>query len=337
MLRYISVIIATSIIYILLTRLGIGNHFPIQDFDSQVPLLPSSSLEIVATLPMPPGNVAVSSKGIVYFNFHPEYNPYIKIARLSSNGKNGNYSSWEAFPSISFQKEIISCLSLRIDKLDRLWLLDYAHHGTQGRPRLIAFDVSKNFEKQHKQQQQKNSSSYSEQRPIHDYSFPSSVAGYGSMLNDFQIDPRAEYIYIVDTSIVGMSPAIVVYHIESRTSYRFLNKHPALMGMSVFLNVSDVMIGVGPLGLTVNADSLALDRSGEMLYVGAVTHTNLYTIPTLPMRDYIQLAVTQAVTLDTLGNTCHVTTNTQPTVDKAGTSTCHNHSHSSTVQNRTSE
>src|SRR5687768_11981076 len=44
------------------------------------PLLPGSALELVAELPLPPGNVAVSASGRVYFSFHPEAGPDVKVA-----------------------------------------------------------------------------------------------------------------------------------------------------------------------------------------------------------------------------------------------------------------
>jgi hypothetical protein len=57
--------------YLLVTRLGFGRPFPDQNYHKLAPLLPESSLEVVAELPTPAGNIAVSKTGRIFFNFHP--------------------------------------------------------------------------------------------------------------------------------------------------------------------------------------------------------------------------------------------------------------------------
>lgn len=258
------------IIFFLYTRLGFGQLFPAQPFDTMAPLLPSSVLEIIATLPTPPGNLAVSSYGMVFFNFHPEYDPApTKIARIVDQQS----GDWKPYPSLAFQSQLITCLSMRIDHLDRLWLLDFAQHGLKGSPRLLAFDVS---------DPDKLSDT-----PLHDHVFPADVAGIGSMLNDFQVDQDGKFVYIVDTSIVAMTPALVIYDINARRSHRIIDSHPALFGTSTFLNVAGTKIKFGPFGLNINVDSVALSRDGNQLFMGAVTSNNLYSISTSHIHYFI--------------------------------------------------
>ena len=170
--------------YIAITRLGFGQRLPLNPSFEEPPLLPPSALKIVATLPLPPGNIAVNKIGRVFFNFHPEYNTNpIKVVELDSQ------DTWHAFPDEQFQSKIVSCLSLRIDNQNRLWLLDFAHHGLGGIPSLFGFQLS-------------DSPGGEDSLVVH-YEFPADVAGVGSMLNDFVIDPSGLFIYIVDTSIVS--------------------------------------------------------------------------------------------------------------------------------------
>jgi hypothetical protein len=63
--------VITAIVYLLITRLGLGKPFPVPKYASATPLLPESSLEVVAELPLPAGNIAVSQSGRIFFNFHP--------------------------------------------------------------------------------------------------------------------------------------------------------------------------------------------------------------------------------------------------------------------------
>jgi sugar lactone lactonase YvrE len=267
----LSILVVVSLLspfaYLLLSRLGLGSNFPAQDmFRSMEPLLQDSALEIVALLPMPPGNIAVSKKNRVFFNFHPEYGPSTcKVAELTSK------ETYKAFPNSEFQSKLISVLSMRIDSQDRLWLLDFANHGIGGNPKLFAFAL-------------KNKDAL-----VIDYEFPSTVAGFGSMLNDFQVDPSGAYVYIVDTSIVAMTPSLIVYSIEMGHSYRILSGHSSMFGRSTFLSVSDTQLKFGPMGLTIHADSLALDPSGSKLYYGALTNDKLYSISTSHLLHYVKV------------------------------------------------
>lgn len=174
------------VVYFLYTRMGLGAPFQGADLELESTLLPASSLEVVASLPTPPGNVAVSSDGRVFFNFHPEFSPKpTKVAVLTGE------SSWTPYPDAAFQEKLVTCLSLRVDQQNRLWLLDFAQHGIVGIPTLYGIDLSTNS-------------------LVHTFEFPSRMAGIGSMLNDFQVDPAGDLVYIADTSVLGGTPGLVL-------------------------------------------------------------------------------------------------------------------------------
>jgi WD40 repeat protein len=132
------------------------------------------------------------------------------------------------------------------------------------------------------------------------YRFPRDVAGFGSMLNDMQISPDGSYIVIVDTSIVAYTPAIILYDVRRGTSYRALSGFSALYGDSALMNLvtsrlttpkrnisasndfslSTVHVpNLGPLGLKIHADSLALSPDSQWLLVGALTGNRLLVVP----------------------------------------------------------
>ncbi len=284
----IILIILSPIFYLIYTRFGFGKDFPIPSYlDDDVKGVlstptPESFLEIVGSLPLPPGNIAVSSRYRVFFTFHPEYNPPINVAELTSKttfkayppppiappAKSSGIAATTPPPALP-HPPLQSVLSLRIDKQDRLWLLDFAHHGLRADtlpPQLVCYKLGK-----------------WKDEFVMNYSFPSNIAGFGSMLNDFQVDPTGEYLYIVDTSIISMNPSIIVFSVKSKRSWRLLENHSSMFGSSYFVNVRGTPgyhVGFGPLGLKVNIDSVALDRSGSTLYYGAVTSDRLYSIAT---------------------------------------------------------
>ena len=261
-LQYFLYAFCIILLIFFVTHLGIGKSFPVQPMMSMAPLLDESVLEVVAILPTPPGNLAVSKDNRVFFTFHPTYKPYpTKVAELV------NQTHWVPYPSLEFQKSIISCLSIRIDVKNKLWILDFAEHGFQGKPTLTSVDITTN-------------------KVLSKYTFPRAVAGIGSMLNDFNVDPSGKYIYIADTNIVGMSPAIIVYSIDSNKAYRTLTDLPILHGDSYFLNIDGYKYGLGPFGVKVHVDSIAVDRKGDHLYFGAVTSNKLYSISTSYLLSY---------------------------------------------------
>lgn len=229
------------------------------------PRLPPSALEVVAELDHPPGNIAVSPGGRVFFSLHPAGDPPTKVVELIG-GKPVPY------PDPTFQKprsdapSFDTVLALRIDGQDRLWTLDYARYG-RGQPRLLAFDLHTNA-------------------VIHQYDFPSNVAGFLSMLNDFQVDPAGEHIYIAETSPIRQHPALVVYDVARRTSRRVLDGHPSVQAGNWVTHTPEremKVLGVWPIRIGV--DSITLDDRGEWLYYGPFTGDRLYRIRTRDLND----------------------------------------------------
>ncbi len=192
------------------------------------PALPASALQVVADLDYPPGNIAVSPTGRVFFTLHPSGDPPIKLVELVG-GKPVPYPD-EASQTTRFD----SPLAVRIDRQGRLWTLDFARYG-RGQPRLVAFDLAANT-------------------LVHQYDFPSSVAGFLSMVNDFQVDPRGEKIYIAETSPIRQKPALIVYDVAKRISRRVLDGHPSV-------------------------------HRGEWLYYGPFSGDRLYRIATRDLND----------------------------------------------------
>jgi len=222
------------------------------------PKLPASALQKVADLDYPPGNVAVAPNGRVFFTFHPDGRPPMKVAELV-DGRAVPY------PDEAYQHErkgapfFQTVLSLRIDRQGRLWTLDHADYAI-GQPRLLAFDLGTN-------------------RLVHQYDIPSDVAPFLSMMNDFQVDPSGEKIYIADASPIRRRPALIVYDVASRTSRRVLADHPSVQAKDFLVQAPGRdMIFFGFYALRVPVDSIALDRRGEWLYYAPVSDERMYRV-----------------------------------------------------------
>jgi len=261
------VALAAGVGFILYSRLGFGRVDERDvEFAAQKPLLPESALEVVAELPIPPGNLATSPSGQVFFCFHPTYNSInptgVKIAVVVQGG-------FEAWPSKEFQQQVVSVLSLRIEPLKNiLYLLDHCEMGFLCVPTLTGLSIdSKAVVSKH----------------VFD-----GVAGRGSFLNDFQISPQGDFMYLSDTSILSKTPSLIVYDVQRDTSYRVLSEHHSMYGESLFLQMqgsSQVTMRLGPFGFTTHVDGISLSRDGETLTYSAVTSHNMYAVPTKALRD----------------------------------------------------
>jgi sugar lactone lactonase YvrE len=265
-LSVLAFVVIAALLFIRIRYGGGTADFPDR---TEKPLFAFDVVEKVADLPKPPGNLAVSSDGRLFFSFHPEGRPDIRVAELV-DGKVVPY------PSIAFQgafqgagkSEVFfdTVLSVRIDSQNRLWTLDLANHGL-GQPRLFAFDLKTD-------------------RLVHQFDFPKSMAGPGSHLNDFQIDPAGETIYIADASMFAKSPAILVYNIKSRQCRRVLEKDISVMPENYIPVVQGRKMNIfGLFAIRLGVDSIALDKSGEWLYYAPVTNNYMYRIQTGFLKD----------------------------------------------------
>jgi sugar lactone lactonase YvrE len=245
-------------------KLNFGDGMRLEDRSTE-PSLSGDVLETVVDLDYPPGNIAVSEDERVFFTLHPDGRPPTKVHELV-DGKPVPY------PNVEYQSEtdgipyFQTILAIRIDRQNRLWVLDFAEFG-QGTPRISAFDLATN-------------------ELVHTYDFPSDVAGVASMLNDFQVSPDGGTIYIAETSPLIHSPALIVYDVDARESRRVLDAHESVRPQNYVIQAPGRdMIIYGVYNMRIGVDSIALDRDGEWLYYGSVTGDTLYRIKAADLSD----------------------------------------------------
>jgi sugar lactone lactonase YvrE len=238
-------------------RLRFGGGGRLED-RTTAPELPASAVELVANLDYPPGNIAVAPDGRVFFTYHPDGNPPEAVMTLRDGAP-------VAFPSSRYDA-FDTVLSMRIDRQGRLWTLDHGRFG-RGQPRLIAFEPATGQE-------------------VHRYDFPSDVAGLLSMLNDFQVAPAGDHIYIAEASPIAGTPALIVYDVKARASRRLLDGHPSVRTEDYRIQAPGRdMTLLGLYTLRIGVDTIALDRRGEWLYFGPVTGGTLWRVRTADLND----------------------------------------------------
>ena len=255
-------VLLVALAVLLRLRYGGGAEFPDR---SGPPEFSADVLEVVAELPSPPGNIAVSGTGRVFFSFHPEARPEIKIAEW----RDGHAVAWpnEAFQDdVGEERYFRSVLSLRIDRQDRLWTLDAGHHGMEA-GRLLAFDLETG-------------------QVVHEFVFPDEIAGPGSHLNDFQVSPDGRWVYIAEASFFGQTPALVVYDVQRKRARRAIENHISVVAEKYIPVVQGRrMQPFGLVAIRPGVDSIALDARGEWLYFAPVTNNHMYRVRAADLRD----------------------------------------------------
>lgn len=223
------------------------------------PLWPQDSLKIVATLPEPPGNLAVSKTGRIFCTYHAEGRPEIKVWELV-DGKP------QPFPSEQWQSEkngsvfLGDIFNIRIDSKDRLWTVDHGFHGIK-MPRLLCFDINT-------------------RELVYQIDIPKEICGVGSYIQDMQIDSACQKIYIADLAAFGKNPALVVVDVATKKARRLLENHPSVVsGNYKVVNKGRTMAPIGPFfHFHPAVDPIALDKQNVWLYYGPMSGDTMYRI-----------------------------------------------------------
>lgn len=257
----LALLVATSLAVLaalLYARYGGGASYP----DLQAaPRLDESALEVAATVNEPIGNIAVSATGRLFFTIHPESRP--------SGAKLLEWRAGEAvpYPNDDTQEALFdTILGLAIDRQDRLWTIDHGSHGS-GEARLLAFDLATG-------------------EVVHEHVFSDEVAQLGSFLQDLQVDPAGETVYIADVSFWRRNPAIVVYDVASGRARRVLESHPSVSAQDWIIEnpIKRMVFFGGLVALKAGVNGIALSRDGDWLYYGAMNHDRLFRVPSAALR-----------------------------------------------------
>jgi sugar lactone lactonase YvrE len=261
--RVIAVLVGLVLLVVIVVRVRYGGGEPFPDRSGKA-RYDASALEVVASLPLPPGNIAVSDKGRVFFTFHPEGHPQVKLAELVD----GKPVPW---PNLEVQNKrdglwLDTPLGVRLDRQGRLWVLDNANHGL-GDAKLVAFDEKSGH-------------------VVREHHFARGEAGMGSHLNDLAVHPNGKRVYIAEASIFAKSPALLVYDLESGKMRRLLEDHDSVSPEPYYITVDGSPIEVfGLFAIRPGVDSIALDAKGDWLYFAAVTATKMYRVKTADLDD----------------------------------------------------
>lgn len=245
-----------------------GATKPFPDMRTE-PGLKDPRIELVATFPdTPPGNIAVAPDGRVFFNYHPDARPEVKVAELV-DGKPIPWPSadWQQ-PRGAGEPFFDAVFSVRIDRQGRLWTIDHGFHGLK-QPRVLAFDLATG-------------------KLVHRWDVPADVAPLFSLIQDLQISPDGKWIYIADVGALALRPGLIVYDVTNGKGWRRLSRHDSAHHQPYGIrngDKPDISLLGGLYKVHPALDSIVLDRQGEWLYYGPMAGDTLWRVRAADLRD----------------------------------------------------
>lgn len=223
----------------------------------------SGKLEVVAELPIRPGNVTATVDGRVFATVHPLGRP-TGVQLITITGKH-QYRAW---PSEAFQNDgthftddrIDSPLGIYRDGHDRIWIVDMGLN--LGKTRIWSFDSRT-------------------EKLVKRIDLPADIAPRDSFVQDLVVDDRNGWIYLADIA----NPGLIAVHIESGRARRF-GQHPSLdaeAGVAMFIDGKQVNFNGKPAEVAVDPITLSADK--ETIFFGAMNGRSWYSVPARLFRD----------------------------------------------------
>ncbi len=231
--------------------------------------------------------VAISPEGRLFVNY-----PYwldkhsYSVLEVSKGQKPVLYpdSAWNSFKKgDDGSKKFVCVQAVVADEENNLWVVDPAGIGLadvyQNSNKLIQIDLRTNKIKRI-------------------YTFPKSVAGPKSYINDIRIDHKNGFGYMTNSSNGG----IVVVNLHTGASRSALSGHPSTLSDPDYhfqMNGRELSNSQGPV--KINSDGIALSPDKQWLYYKPLTDNRLYRVNTAVLRDFNTTAEQIAAKVEDIG------------------------------------
>lgn len=216
----------------------------------------ADKVEVVAQLPIRPGNVAATEQGRVFATVHPLDKP-TGVQLIEITGKR-QYHAW---PSKAYQNDgehftddrIDSPLGIYRDSKQRIWIVDMGLH--VGKTRIWGFDIRSG-------------------KLAKRIDLPTQIAPAGSFVQDLVVDDKRGWIYLADIA----NPGLIAVNIASGEARRF-GKHYALQaepGVKMIIDGKQINFNGKPANVAVDPITLSADK--ETIYFGAMNGHSWYSV-----------------------------------------------------------
>ncbi len=216
---------------------------------------------LVASLPdsVPPGNIAISPEGRIFYSVHEFYGKLQKVVELKSDGSTRPYpsESWSSAPAPGKQG-LNGVLGLNVDRRGILWLLDGSTPSSNAR--LVAW----------------NTRTETLHRIIY-LGFP--VTSAASFVNDLAIDYSNNAIYITDVA-TPETAALIVVNLSTGEAKRVLEGSRFTRPEDIDMVIDGRVITLGEQPVRIGANPISISPDNKWVYFGSMSGESLYRIET---------------------------------------------------------
>lgn len=224
---------------------------------------PAATVEVVAEMPIRPGNVTVTPAGRVFATVHPLDKPS-GLQLIEITGPK-TYAAWpnvdlQSAPGQVADDRFDTPLGLVQDGKGVLWVIDMGLN--HGKTRLWAFDIPGN-------------------KLLRKIELPTDVAPKGAFVQDLAVDAERGWAYLADIA----PPGLIALNLATGQAHRF-GGHASLQpepGATLRVGGKDNLFGGKPASIGV--DPITLSADGATVYYGAMSATHWYALPTKLLRE----------------------------------------------------
>jgi sugar lactone lactonase YvrE len=254
-LRIVPALVGIVVIGLIAIKIKYGSGKTYPDIGIENPE-GNQRLEQLIKLDYPPGNVAVSANGHVYFNYHPLTHPTRFSKATVFEWADGNITP---FPSAEMQKNFQGTFGLTVDKQNHLWLvepatLDFKH------TRVWAFDLTT-------------------KQIFHYYEFPEGVA---KQAEDIRVTGDGKYVIFPNPGIFRFGTSqLLVYSVDDHSVRTAIDGGPAVSAedWTMQVNGKPYRIAYGLLNFDVGIDGIEISDDQQWVYIASMTNSHLYRVP----------------------------------------------------------
>jgi len=232
----------------------------------------TGQLEVVAELPIRPGNVTPGPNGRLFATVHP-LGAAAEAQLIEITGRD-SYKPW---PSSTLQRgtaaasddRIDSPLGITLDGRGRVWIVDMGLN--LGKTRLWAFDAPTG-------------------RQVHRIELPQEIAPKGSFVQDLVVDDRAGWIYLADIA----NPGLIAVEIATGRARRFSGHASLQAEPDAVMTIGGKPIQFQGKPASVAVNPITLSANHETVFFGAMNGRNWYAVPAKLLRSGVDDTTTAA-------------------------------------------
>jgi len=214
------------------------------------------------TLPLPPGMVAVGPQGRVFYTYHPFHSPQDYADHLVFEWRDG--VGHPIAPNLA--DRLTGVFGITVDAQGKVWAVRPG--AMEGRPTEVLAINPDNGEL------------------VFEFTFPKGEAGFAQ---DLRVSSDGNTVYLADTGLLRFTSAsLIVLDVPTRTSRVVLENHPTTAPQNLVMRRTDgspYRLGFGLLTFQVGVDGLEISSDGKWLVYAAMTHDEVYRVPTELLRD----------------------------------------------------